>query len=102
VTLGYSSRVGIEADRTKEGILTVYLPGSPNAWSDEVHIVKSDQNTPIDRPVMAAIGSDKLHQLGFTYENERVMLNAVTILFVAIFQNPDRPNQTYICHKGVT
>jgi len=35
----------------------------------------------------AVIGSDKLHQLGFAYEYEPVMLNAVTILFVAIVFN---------------
>lgn len=32
----------------------------------------------------AMIGSDKLHQSGFAYEYEPILLNAVTILLVAI------------------
>ena len=35
----------------------------------------------------AVIGSEKLHQLGFAYEYEPIMLNAVTILLVAIIFN---------------
>ena len=35
----------------------------------------------------AVIGSDKLHALGFTYEYEPILLNAVTILLVAIAFN---------------
>ena len=35
----------------------------------------------------AVIGSEKLHQLGFAYEYEPIMLNAVTILLVAIAFN---------------
>jgi CBS-domain-containing membrane protein len=35
----------------------------------------------------AAIGSDKLHHLGFSYVYEPIMLNAVTILLVAIVFN---------------
>jgi CBS-domain-containing membrane protein len=35
----------------------------------------------------AVIGSDKLHQLGFAYEYEPVLLNALTLLFVAILFN---------------
>lgn len=62
VSLGYSSQVGLETDRTKDGNVTVYFPGSPNAWSGELHVVKSEQITPVDRPVMAVI--EHAEQLG--------------------------------------
>ena len=35
----------------------------------------------------AVIGSEKLHQLGFTYEYAPILLNAVTILLIAIIFN---------------
>jgi len=35
----------------------------------------------------AVIGSEKLHQLGYSYEYEPILLNTVTILFVAITFN---------------
>jgi uncharacterized membrane protein len=64
VSLGYTSRIGLEADRTEDGNVTVYFPGSPNAWSGELHIVKSDQITPVERPMMAVI--EHAEQLGST------------------------------------
>lgn len=62
VSLGYSSRLGLETDRTEEGDVIVYFPGSPNALSGEVHIVKSDQVTPVDRPVLTVM--EHAEQLG--------------------------------------
>lgn len=62
VSLGYSSRVGLEVDRFGADKVSVYFPGSPNAWSGEVHIVDSDQITPIDRPISWVI--EHAEQLG--------------------------------------
>ena len=62
VSLGYSSRLGLETDRTEKGDVTVYFPGSPNALSGEVHIVKSDQVRPVDRSVLSVM--EHAEQLG--------------------------------------
>lgn len=62
VALGYSSRVGLEVDRVGADKVSVYFPGSPNAWSGEVHIVDSDQVTPVDRPISWVI--EHAEQLG--------------------------------------
>jgi uncharacterized membrane protein len=55
VSLGYSSRVGLEVDRTESGKVSVYFPGSPNAWSGEVHVVPADQVESLNTPVAAVI-----------------------------------------------
>lgn len=55
VSLGYSSRVGLEVNRTENGRVSVYFPGSPNAWSGEVHVVPSEQVEPLNAPVAAVI-----------------------------------------------
>lgn len=62
VSLGYSSRVGLEMERIGEDRVAVYFPGSPNAWTGEVHIAKIDQIERLERPVTAVI--EHAEQLG--------------------------------------
>ena len=36
-------RVGFESDRTSNGLVVVYLPGSPDPWNGSVALVQADQ-----------------------------------------------------------
>jgi uncharacterized membrane protein len=53
VSRGYTSRVGLEVERTRDNRVAVYFPGSPNAWSGIVEIVADEQVAPIDKPIAA-------------------------------------------------
>jgi uncharacterized membrane protein len=55
VSLGYSERVGLATGRMDDGRVTVYFPGSPNAWSGEVHVVPADQVEQLEVPITAVI-----------------------------------------------
>jgi uncharacterized membrane protein len=55
VSLGYSSRVGLEVEKADAERVVVYFPGSPNAWSGEVRIVENDQVQQLDEPMGAVI-----------------------------------------------
>ncbi len=41
-------RVGFELERSPEGPVTVYLPGSPDPWAGSVTLVESHQVEPLD------------------------------------------------------
>ena len=45
-----SSRIGFEMERSADGLVTVYLPGSPDAWAGNVVFLTADQveSTDID------------------------------------------------------
>jgi hypothetical protein len=62
VSLGYSSRVGLEVEKADAERVVVYFPGSPNAWSGEVRIVENDQVQQLDEPMGAVI--EHAEQLG--------------------------------------
>ncbi|NCF14778.1 MAG: DUF502 domain-containing protein [Gammaproteobacteria bacterium] len=62
VTLGSSSRVSIEIERVSGDRVVVYVPSSPNPWTGEVYVVKSDQVEHLDCPITAVI--DHAEQLG--------------------------------------
>lgn len=62
VTLGSSSRVSIEIERVSQDRVVVYVPSSPNPWTGEVYVVKSDQVERLDCPITAVI--DHAEQLG--------------------------------------
>jgi uncharacterized membrane protein len=46
-SLNNSSRLGFEIERSDDGLVTVYLPGSPDPWSGSVVFLKADR---IQRP----------------------------------------------------
>ena len=50
----------------------------------------------------AVIGSEKLHELGFSYEFQPVLLNAITILLVAIIFNSFFKWRRYPAHLHLT
>ena len=62
VSLGHSSRVSIEIERISGGRVVVYVPSSPNPWTGEVYVVKSDQVERLDCPITAVI--EHAEQLG--------------------------------------
>jgi uncharacterized membrane protein len=41
-------RVGYEAGRTEQGLVIVYLPGSPDPWIGNIVLVESDRIRPLD------------------------------------------------------
>ena len=62
VSLGYTSRVGLEVEKIGADRMSIYFPGSPNAWSGEVHVVNIDQVERLDKPFAAVI--EHAEQLG--------------------------------------
>lgn len=40
-------RIGYEADRTDQGLVVIYLPGSPDPWIGSVALVKADRVEPL-------------------------------------------------------
>jgi len=62
VSLGYSSRVGLEMEAIGDDRVSVYFPGSPNAWSGEVHVVKTEQVERLDKPFTDVL--DHVERLG--------------------------------------
>ena len=62
VSFGQSSRVSIEIERVSKDRVVVYVPSSPNPWTGEVYVVKSDQVERLDCPITAVI--DHAEQLG--------------------------------------
>ena len=43
VSRGYTSRIGLEVERTADDRVVVYFPGSPNAWSGVIEIVAAER-----------------------------------------------------------
>ena len=62
VSLGYSSRVGVEIERLGGERVVVYFPGAPNAWAGEVHVVGAEQVERLDCPLTTFI--DHAERLG--------------------------------------
>ena len=62
VSLGYSRRVGVEIERVSSERVVVYLPGAPNAWAGEVHVVETGQVERLDCPLTTFI--DHAERLG--------------------------------------
>lgn len=62
VSLGYSSRVGVEIERVGSERVVVYFPGAPNAWAGEVHVVEAQQVERLDCPLTTFI--DHAERLG--------------------------------------
>ena len=62
VTLGYSRRVGMEVENIGDDRVAVYFPGSPNAWSGEVHVVGREQVERLEKPLGVVI--EHAEQLG--------------------------------------
>ncbi|MEM7810964.1 MAG: hypothetical protein AAF532_05750 [Planctomycetota bacterium] len=42
------TRLGLEIERSEDGVATVYLPGSPDAWSGQVCFVSATQLTEVE------------------------------------------------------
>ncbi len=49
-------RFAFESDRCADGLVTVYLPGAPDAWMGVVTLVTSDRVEPIDIPFTEFLG----------------------------------------------
>lgn len=47
VSREYTSRIGLEVERTDDDRVVVYFPGSPNAWSGIVEIAGAGQVMPL-------------------------------------------------------
>ncbi|MEQ8849517.1 hypothetical protein [Botrimarina sp.] len=50
VRLQGATRVGMEVERDASGVVTVYLPSSPDPWTGDVVILPAAEVTPIDAP----------------------------------------------------
>lgn len=67
-----SHRVAFEADRLSNGMVVVYLPGSPDTWNGTVALIDQQRVTPIDIPfgellgICERLGRDSAHHLSPT------------------------------------
>ena len=57
-----SMRIGFEMERTDDGQVTVYLPGSPDPWEGVVAMLRADRVEPLDVEFGEAVAT--LEQLG--------------------------------------
>jgi len=48
VRLNDAIRIGYEAGRTEQGLVIVYMPGSPDPWMGSVALVEPDRTEPLD------------------------------------------------------
>lgn len=55
-----SSRLGLEVERSENDEVTVYFPGSPNAWAGIVQIVSAAQVKSVDAPMTSIIEQAEL------------------------------------------
>lgn len=62
VSLPGGARMGLEVERIRNDQVSVYFPGSPNAWSGFVQIVPASAIEPLDVPMMRVI--EHAEQLG--------------------------------------
>jgi uncharacterized membrane protein len=63
VRFGESIRIGFETERREDaGLVTVYLPGSPDAWAGRVVLVSADRVDPLNANFGEAVAS--CEQLG--------------------------------------
>jgi uncharacterized membrane protein len=51
VTMGTSTRIGLEIERLQDGRVVVFTPGAPNPWSGIVHILGAEQIRHLDIPI---------------------------------------------------
>ncbi len=48
-------QIGFEVERVEGGLVTVFLPGSPDPWSGSVCFMTADRVTPLDQNMQSAV-----------------------------------------------